>query len=173
MVSGRKPQSSDSAGSCCLRRVGVGSTAAVSGFLPLTARGCGLPLAVARPSQGLYGMNSGVLCRCAAIWRGLSVMLAEGVEFEPTDHLGVSGFQDRRIRPLCHPSALTLWYQPAPAVSADYVMRIRRASGYVLAAAGWPMARFQAASSSRALASSSGETLRFRYPLCCRTYQPP
>ena len=116
MVSGRKPQSSDSAGSCCLRRVGVGRTAAVSGFLPLTARGCGLPLAVSRPSQGLYGMNSGVLWRCAAVWRGLSVMLAEGVGFEPTDHLGVSGFQDRRIRPLCHPSALILWYQPAPAV---------------------------------------------------------
>ena len=75
-------------------------------------------MAVARPSQGLYGANSGILCRCAAACRGLFVMLAEGVGFEPTDHLGGSGFQDRRIRPLCHPSALTLWYQPAPAIAA-------------------------------------------------------
>ena len=32
-------------------------------------------------------------------------MVAEGVGFEPTEHLSMlNGFQDRRIRPLCHPS---------------------------------------------------------------------
>ena len=30
--------------------------------------------------------------------------LAEGVGFEPTEHLAMlNGFQDSRIRPLCHP----------------------------------------------------------------------
>ena len=35
-----------------------------------------------------------------------SIQLAEGVGFEPTD-LSVNGFQDRRLRPLGHPSATT------------------------------------------------------------------
>ena len=34
--------------------------------------------------------------------------LAEGVGFEPTNPLGVSGFQDRRLRPLGHPSVLII-----------------------------------------------------------------
>gem|GEM_PF-3236701 len=35
--------------------------------------------------------------------------MAEGVGFEPTEPVsGLSGFQDRRIRPLCHPS-FCLW----------------------------------------------------------------
>lgn len=32
--------------------------------------------------------------------------MAEGVGFEPTDTRGINGFQDRRHRPLSHPSAV-------------------------------------------------------------------
>ena len=34
----------------------------------------------------------------------LEQYLAEGVGFEPTIPIRYNGFQDRRIRPLCHPS---------------------------------------------------------------------
>ena len=33
------------------------------------------------------------------------VILAEGVGFEPTIPIRYTGFQDRRNRPLCHPSS--------------------------------------------------------------------
>ena len=53
--------------------------------------------------------------------RARDLHLAEGVGFEPTKRLAtLNGFQDRRDRPLCHPSARGQVYQRAePAGSQD------------------------------------------------------
>src|SRR5512136_2143052 len=37
--------------------------------------------------------------------KSFTIMLAEGEGFEPPKVLSLNGFQDRRDRPLCHPSA--------------------------------------------------------------------
>ena len=58
---------------------------------------------------GQLGHLSGLLTLCAQR-QALSVSywwcMAEGVGFEPTSRFTGSGFQDRRLKPLGHPSAL-------------------------------------------------------------------
>ena len=53
--------------------------------------------------SGSHRRNHGVLRSDGAPWSSCPEKVAEGVGFEPTE-LSFNGFQDRRLRPLGHPS---------------------------------------------------------------------